>query len=123
MPVTAPGGRFRLTLLLLVLVSAAGAALAARVSFGIDGWLWNLDLPKIHYPLAVFFHAALESGHPPLWEAPLGLGFPLYAEGQLGAFYPPNWLIFRLEPLVALDVSRVLHPAPGGPGAGGPGRA
>jgi hypothetical protein len=26
----------------------------------------------------------------PLWNDRLGLGFPLYAEGQIGAFYPPN---------------------------------
>ena len=53
--------------------------------------LWNLDLPKIDSPLAVFFHEALAAGRLPLWNDRLGLGFPLYAEGQIGAFYPPNW--------------------------------
>jgi hypothetical protein len=107
-----------LTGVALVTVSAAAAVLAARVSFGADGWLWNLDMPKIHYPLAVFFHDALRHGQLPLWENDLGLGFPLYAEGQIGAFYPPNWLIFQLEPLVAIDVTRLLHLTMTGVGVG-----
>jgi hypothetical protein len=107
-----------LILLVLVMVSAAGAVLAARISFGADVWLWNLDMPKIHYPLAVFFHDALEAGGLPLWEDQLGLGFPLYAEGQIGAFYPLNWVIFRFDPLVALDLTRLVHLTLAGTGAG-----
>jgi hypothetical protein len=80
--------------------------------------LWQLDIPKIDGPLAVFFHDALARGGPPLWEDRLGLGFPLYAEGQIGSFYPPNWLIYQLEPLTALDVSRVLHLTFAGVGTG-----
>ena len=107
-----------LMFVVLLLVSAAGAVLAARISFGAEGWLWNLDMPKIHYPLAVFFHDALEAGALPLWEDQLGLGFPLYAEGQIGAFYPPNWVIFRFDPLVALDLTRLVHLTLAGTGAG-----
>jgi hypothetical protein len=107
-----------LTILPLILVSAGAAFIAARITFGADGWMWNEDLPKIDYPLALFFHKALEAGHLPLWEDHLGLGFPLYAEGQIGAFYPPNWLIFRLDPLLAFDVTRLLHLTIAGTGAG-----
>ncbi len=107
-----------LTVLILVAVSAAGAIISARITFGLDGWLWNLDLPKIHYPLAVFYHEALAAGRLPLWEENLGLGFPLYAEGQIGAFYPPHWVTFQLEPLLALDVTRLLHLTIAGTGAG-----
>jgi hypothetical protein len=107
-----------LTILPLILVSAGAAFIAARITFGADGWMWNEDLPKIDYPLALFFHRALEAGRLPLWEDHLGLGFPLYAEGQIGAFYPPNWLIFRLDPLLALDVTRLLHLTIAGTGAG-----
>ncbi|HET8587964.1 MAG TPA: hypothetical protein VFM74_08850, partial [Candidatus Limnocylindria bacterium] len=104
--------------ILLVGISLVAAALAARVTFGLDGWLWNLDLPKIDYPLAVFFHEALARGELPLWNDRLGLGFPLYAEGQIGAFYPPNWLIFQLDPLAAMDLTRLLHLALAGVGTG-----
>jgi hypothetical protein len=102
----------------LAFVSFAVALLAARVQGPAGPWLWNLDIPKIDYPLAVFFHDSLAAGRLPLWNDQLGLGFPLYAEGQIGAFYPPNWLIFQLPPLTALDVSRVLHLTIAGVGAG-----
>ncbi len=90
-------------------VACLAALIAAHIS-GPDGpWLWNLDLPKINYPLASFFHDSLRAGRLPLWNDNLGLGFPLYAEGQIGAFYPPNWLIYQLPPLAALDLSRFVH--------------
>ncbi len=107
-----------LSVLLLLAISLLAAAISARVTFGADGWLWNLDLPKIHYPLAVFFHDALANGQLPLWSDRLGLGFPLYAEGQIGAFYPPNWLIFWLDPLAALDLTRLAHLTLAGVGTG-----
>jgi hypothetical protein len=106
------------TLLSLLTTSLLAAAVSAHVSFGANGWLWNLDLPKIHYPLAAFFHEALADGQLPLWNDRLGLGFPLYAEGQIGAFYPPNWLIFRLDPLAAMDLTRLVHLTLAGVGTG-----
>jgi hypothetical protein len=109
------GWRWVLT---LAIASTVLAIVAARVSGPNGPWLWNWDLPKIDFPFAALFHAALSQGHLPLWSDNLGLGFPLYAEGQIGAFYPPNWLIYQLPPLVALDVSRVLHLALAGVGTG-----
>ena len=105
-------------LLPAVTVVAFVAAVVAVRFQGIAGpWLWNLDMAKIDYPLASFYHDALVQGRLPLWNDRLGLGFPLYAEGQIGAFYPPNWLIFQLPPLLALDVSRTLHLTVAGVGA------
>jgi hypothetical protein len=52
------------------------------------------------FPLASFFHEALSHGTLPLWDDRIGIGYPRYAEGQIGAFYPPNWLIYQLPPLV-----------------------
>jgi Gpi18-like mannosyltransferase len=100
------GGR---TVIVLAVASLLAAILVARVNLSSDVWLWNLDLPKIDLPLASFFHDALAERRLPLWNDDLGLGYPLYAEGQIGAFYPPNWLIYLFPPLVALDVSRVVH--------------
>jgi hypothetical protein len=101
-----------------VIVSLLAAAVADRAA-GLNGpWLWNLDMPKIDCPLASFFHDALVHGRLPLWNDQLGLGFPLYAEGQIGAFYPPNWLIYLLPPLQALDATRIVHLALAGTGAG-----
>lgn len=103
---------------MLVVIAAIEAAIAARLPMPPGMAFWNLDVPKIDAPLAVFFSEALRDGHLPLWNDRLGLGFPLYAEGQIGAFYPPNWLIFQLEPLAALDATRVLHLTAAGVGTG-----
>lgn len=102
---------------ILAIAGALLALVAARVAGPGGPWLWNWDLPKIDYPLAALYHAALREGRLPLWSDDLGLGFPLYAEGQIGAFYPPNWIIYQLPPLVALDVSRVVHLAVAGTGS------
>lgn len=104
--------------LLLVLVAVAAALVADRFAGPGGPWLWNLDLPKIDYPLAVFFHDAITHVRLPLWNDDLGLGFPLYAEGQAGAFYPPNWLLYLLPPLLALDLARIGHLVLAGTGAG-----
>jgi hypothetical protein len=91
------------------LASLLAALLADRFA-GIDGpWLWNAAMPAQAYPFASMFHDALAAGRLPIWNAQLGLGYPLYAGGPIGAFYIPNWLIFQLPPLVALDVARIAH--------------
>ena len=111
-------GRTTQTILALIPLSLVAAVFAARPGWFSGPWLWGHDLPKIFYPLAQLFHQALLAGQLPLWNDQLGLGFPLYAEGQIGAFYPLNWLIFRLPPLTALDVTRVVHLALAGVGTG-----
>jgi hypothetical protein len=101
----------------LSILAVVVAMWADRVVLTPDQWLWNLDMPKIDFPLAVFANEAFTSGHLPLWNDRLGLGFPLYAEGQVAAFYPPGWLMFQLPPVTALDVYRVVHLAMAGIGA------
>ena len=103
---------------LLGLLAVFAAAWAARIVETPDRWLWNFDMPKIDYPLAVYAHEALANGQLPLWNDRLGLGFPLYAEGQVAPFYPPSWIAFQLSPFVALDLYRVMHLAFAGLGAG-----
>ena len=106
------------TAIALAVVALVAALWAARILETPGRWLWNLDMPKIDFPLAVFANEALANGQLPLWNDRLGLGYPLYAEGQVAAFYPPSWLVFRLAPITALDVYRVLHLAFAGLGAG-----
>jgi hypothetical protein len=105
-------------LLGLTIVSFVAAIVAARYQGPAGPWLWNLDMPKIDYPLASFYHDALQAGRLPIWNDQLGLGYPLYAEGQIGTFYPPNWLFFQFPPLIALDLSRIVHLTIAGVGAG-----
>ena len=97
------------TVVALGVLAFVAALWAARIPMTPEHWLWNADMPKIDYPLAVFANEALSNGRLPLWNDHLGLGYPLYAEGQIAAFYPPSWLVFRLPPITALDVYRVIH--------------
>lgn len=49
---------------------------------------------------------ALQEGHLPLWNTYIGDGFPLFAEGQVGALYLPNLLFFRLpDPVIAYNLT------------------
>ena len=105
-------------IVLLAIASFVAALVVARVTGPGGPWLWNIDMPKIDFPRASLYQDALAAGSLPFWNDDLGLGFPLYAEGQIGAFYPPNWLIFQLDPLQALDVTRVLHLVVVGVGTG-----
>ncbi len=102
----------------LLVIALIEALIATRLPMPPGMTLWNLDLPKIDAPLAVFMSEALDQGRLPLWNDRLGLGFPLYAEGQIGAFYPPNWALFQLDPLDALAASRVVHLVAAGLGTG-----
>ena len=101
----------------LVIIAVVAAVVAARV--GTSGqWLWYYDVPKVTFPNAVFWHEHATRLALPLWIDRLGMGFPIYAEGQIGSFYLPNLFINLLEPTTAMDVSRVLHLTLAGVGAG-----
>ena len=102
----------------LLVIALIEALIATRLPMPPGMTLWNLDVPKIDAPLAVFMSEALDQGRLPLWNDRLGLGFPLYAEGQIGALYPPNWVLFQLDPLDALAASRVVHLVAAGLGTG-----
>jgi hypothetical protein len=53
--------------------------------------------PELMYqPLKLELARALTVGRLPFWSDRLGLGVPLVAESHVAAFYPPNWLFYRL---------------------------
>jgi len=60
--------------------------------------LWFNDITELHVPIRDFFGRAWSRGEFPLWCPDIYLGFPLFAEGQAGPLYPPNWLLFSLLP-------------------------
>jgi hypothetical protein len=106
------------TVVIIIVASLVAAFLAIRLSGIAGGWLWNWDVPHLQYPFAAWFNEALAGGGLPLWQDRMGMGYPLYANPQTGAFYPLNWLIHQLPPLHALDATRVLHLALAGVGVG-----
>lgn len=54
------------------------------------------DLYTYFFPQKVYYAEALRAGEFPFWNHLVGHGYPLVAESQTGAFYPPNLLAYRL---------------------------
>lgn len=68
------------------------------------------DTARIYLPQRSVLAEALREGRLPWWSSAFGAGYPLLAEGEVGALYPLNWLLYRLLPTtLALTVSIVLH--------------
>ena len=83
-------------------------------------FLWDLlflnktffygDYKLQHFPWAKAYSEAIKSFRLPLWDQYMGCGFPLFAEGQVGALYPLNLVMFFFLPfMAAYTYSIVLH--------------
>jgi hypothetical protein len=63
-----------------------------------------------HYPWAVFLAERLKEFQLPWWTSRFQCGFPLLAEGQVGAFYPINlFFYFLFSPFVAYTYGILTH--------------
>ena len=83
----------------------------------LEGAFFVQDVMVQNYPFREFFARALEQGELPLWNPAINCGFPLFAEGQAGALYPPNLLLALVFPTyAALNLNIVLHLWLGGAG-------
>ncbi len=53
--------------------------------------------PELMYqPIKTELGRSLAEGRLPFWSDRFGLGVPLVAESHVAAFYPPNWLFYRI---------------------------
>jgi hypothetical protein len=68
------------------------------------------DMANLHHPMRHFLGRELHAGRLPLWLPEIYMGYPIQAEGMMGAFYPPNLLFFGLLPPVAALNLSVLWP-------------
>jgi hypothetical protein len=63
----------------------------------LQGILLQSDICYQFEPLNAFLHESLRAGRLPLWTPYLFCGYPIAAEGQIAAFYPPalflGWLL------------------------------
>jgi len=74
------------------------------------GFLFHDDMTMQNLPWAVAYANALRHGRLPLWLPDMWSGFPLFAEGQVGALYPANLFLFvALPPAVAVHLGLALH--------------
>ncbi|MBT7597358.1 MAG: YfhO family protein [Gemmatimonadetes bacterium] len=81
----------------------------ADATFG-GGALFVQDVMVQNVPFRFYLHDALGRGELPLWVPQISAGFPLFAEGQVGALYPPNLLFaLFLSPWQAVNASIVGH--------------
>ncbi|MCL4395635.1 MAG: hypothetical protein M1482_12685, partial [Chloroflexi bacterium] len=72
----------------------------------------NGDISSVFLPFRLELERALAQGQLPLWTTHLHAGFPLFAEGQVAALYPPNLLLYRLLPIPqALSYTILVHVA------------
>ncbi len=74
------------------------------------GMFYFGDIARFFYPTRVLYADALRQGRLPLWTPEILAGFPLFAEMQTGALYPPHLLLYRLLPVdLALNYDILLH--------------
>ena len=58
------------------------------------------DFMDLNYPFRYFLSESFKQGEFPLWSAEISSGYPILAEGQIGALYPLN-IIFSFFPILA----------------------
>lgn len=76
----------------------------------VTGDISGSDLNHQNYPLKFFLSESLKAGRLPLWCPYLHCGFPVFAEGQVGALYPANLLFFfLLRPEYAFNWATILN--------------
>ncbi len=94
-------------------LAALGAALLTALAVpGLATWRGTPafhDLASHHLPWRVWTARTWLSGQLPLWNPEAGCGFPMLAEPQVGALYPPNLLFGLIDPFAALNVHVLLH--------------
>lgn len=79
------------------------AALGQKVF--VDG-----DIGRLFLPIRLALADALAEGRLPLWTPDMQSGFPLSAEGQVAALYPPSLLLARFLPIrLAINYAILFH--------------
>ncbi|MDD5491446.1 MAG: YfhO family protein [bacterium] len=68
------------------------------------------EIARFYLPGYKIITEAWQHGHLPLWVSQIFCGFPLFAVGQLGVFYPLNFLVQSfLAPEYALSLLLIFH--------------
>jgi hypothetical protein len=98
----------RRDLIAIVLLVALVLAVFWRATLG--GIFYFGDITQLHYPLRSAYARELRRLSLPLWTPDVLAGYPLLAEGQLGALYPPNLILHALLPVpIALNIFILGH--------------
>jgi hypothetical protein len=84
-----------------ILLAAAGLLAALATPFFLGQVYVADDLGEFHLPVRDFYARQLAHGESFDWMPSLYGGFYISAEGQLGAYHPWHWLLYRTLPLGA----------------------
>jgi hypothetical protein len=88
------------TAIVSIVIAASVAMLGWMVRPAFTGEIpFTGDLLHFHYPLRDFYARALALGQRVEWMPSLFGGFYVAGEGQLGAYHPLHWLLYRWLPL------------------------
>jgi hypothetical protein len=88
------------TLTLLLALTSSVALFAWMARWFVAGLVpFTGDLLHLHYPVRDFYADALAARHRIDWMPALFSGFYVVGEGQLAAYHPLHWLLYRFLPL------------------------
>ncbi len=69
------------------------------------------------YPWSFYYSQVIKTGHLPYWTNSVACGFPMVAEGQVGAYYAPHLIMYLFFPFFAAYTWSIpFHIATGGIG-------
>ena len=66
------------------------------------------DLTAFHYPTRLIYSSSLSNGEFPLWVKHFYGGYPLVAEGQIGAFHPLHIFLYYFFPTLFSILAELL---------------
>lgn len=96
-------------LVVALLVSFVFYPLFTGYSHFANGMVYS-DYWQFNYPLKDWYREVLSRGELPFWTSLLGNGYPVFAEGQIGALYPPHLILFKIFPThLAFNLNIFLH--------------
>lgn len=75
---------------------------------------WFSDIKTYYLPNWIYLSHALRTGGLSFWCPGIYCGFPLFADSEMGLFYPLNPLLLFLPPLAGFTYSLVFHYLLGG---------
>src|SRR5881397_63678 len=85
---------------------SAGLLPLGLITLVVLAWFWPMtllgrrpvgeDIYGLYLPLMSYYGGALRQGRIPLWNEQWNFGVPGLAESQMGVFYPPHLLLYRL---------------------------
>ena len=94
----------------IAIIFLAALVLAVFWRAALGGIFYFGDISQLHYPLRSAYAQELRRLSLPLWTPHVLAGYPLLAEGQLGALYPPNLILHALLPVpIALNLFVLGH--------------